>query len=732
MVGHIEITDNGEGNITGFRLNGNGSENFVVEQDGTIKVASGAVLDYETQSMYQFIAIASNTAGDSTPENVQIKINDVPDTPPEVKPLTIFVEENASIESLLGYMEFDTKGSVITNLELSGEGKEFFSLTKNGEILLSKSLDYETTKQYTLEVVASNRFGKSDPARLTVQVLNILDDEPSLKDVTFSIEENATVGSIIGQVIIESSGIAAMESIKLDGNGSQNFTIDSNGTIQLSMNADLDYERKKIYSLQVIAKNKAGYSNDANVTIRLLDIPDVPPVLEPFSGSIKENVPIGTVVGVVREKEGGDSPIISYELNGSEAFAIDKDGRINTLEPLDYRAKKTYLFNVFATNAAGKGEEVVCKVDILPDDQTKPVLALNGPVHVLAFQDELYTDPGAIAYDDIDGDITDRIRIENPVDTTAEVGTDFNVTYRVVDNAGNHAIPLIRTVTIVKELKVNLDNWKSEGDGEWEIINSKDGVYQRINGQPTVFYNNVDSQNDYMFLGGKITVKTRDDDDYIGFVLGYQEGDLSNEDANYLLIDWKQHLQDGGKPGLAISQVNGAIYNGDGAWKHGGVVNELQRGETLGDIGWNDYETYRFKIKFTSAEVQVYINDKLELNVTGNFQDGAFGFYNFSQSDVEYAAIDGQSEDHNTEKPTANAGEDQNISIGEKVVLDGSQSSGENQIESYVWKNNDQLVGIGEQVTIYDLNKGDHTISLIVSDKYGNSAQDVVKVHVGE
>src|SRR5690606_6476605 len=48
-----------------------------------------------------------------------------------------------------------------------------------------------------------------------------------------------------------------------------------------------------------------------------------------------------------------------------------------------------------------------------------------------------YQDAGATAFDDIDGDLTAAIVVDDPVDTSV-IGT-YTVSYEVVDSAGNKA-----------------------------------------------------------------------------------------------------------------------------------------------------------------------------------------------------------------------------------------------------------------------------------------------------
>lgn len=189
---------------------------------------------------------------------------------------------------------------------------------------------------------------------------------------------------------------------------------------------------------------------------------------------------------------------------------------------------------------------------------------------------------------------------------------------------------------------VDLSPWLVNGTGTWNLQLGNNAVNQTVNGNPTIFHNNQDSQG--KALSGQITVQTTGDDDFIGFVLGYNDGDLTNSTANYLLIDWKQLDQSfyGFAPkGLAISQVSGALGDNSGAWSHNPVnnVTELQRGSTLGSTGWADNTTYDFDLIFTTSLIEVFVDGAKELSITGTFNNGSFGFYNYSQASVLYAGI---------------------------------------------------------------------------------------------
>lgn len=197
----------------------------------------------------------------------------------------------------------------------------------------------------------------------------------------------------------------------------------------------------------------------------------------------------------------------------------------------------------------------------------------------------------------------------------------------------------------VSAVPVDLSDWEVDGGGSWSLQSNpepNDSVHQSRNSPPTVFFNNRNSQG--TALAGSIEVQTTSDDDFIGFVLGYQDEDLFSDTANYILVDWKQGSQSGWDAGMAISRVTGAIdtcgtCTSSDAWQHTGNVELIERAATLGSTGWADNTSYLFDIVFTESNIQVLVDDELQFDINGTFQNGSFGFYNFSQPNVLYAGI---------------------------------------------------------------------------------------------
>jgi hypothetical protein len=79
-------------------------------------------------------------------------------------------------------------------------------------------------------------------------------------------------------------------------------------------------------------------------------------------------------------------------------------------------------------------------------DAVAPVITLRGVASIDVPSGEEYSDSGATATDNIDGDISASIVVNDPVNT-AVVGA-YTVTYNVEDFAGNVAVQVTRTVNV--------------------------------------------------------------------------------------------------------------------------------------------------------------------------------------------------------------------------------------------------------------------------------------------
>lgn len=196
---------------------------------------------------------------------------------------------------------------------------------------------------------------------------------------------------------------------------------------------------------------------------------------------------------------------------------------------------------------------------------------------------------------------------------------------------------------------VDLKNWTRLGDGIWNVEEGGRTVRQTINGKQTFFLSDNVYKN--RIIKGTIKVDTDDDDDMVGFVMGYQDP-ISNI-YNFILIDWKQLNQDpitGGYKayeGYTIGKFNGELANIMGTytqyfWEHSTADGKYQSFATNygSDKGWDDFTEYQFSILYTEDRIKLMIDNKEIFDIEdGNFDEGRFGFYNYSQAQVIYGNV---------------------------------------------------------------------------------------------
>lgn len=194
----------------------------------------------------------------------------------------------------------------------------------------------------------------------------------------------------------------------------------------------------------------------------------------------------------------------------------------------------------------------------------------------------------------------------------------------------------------------------------WEISDDGSSVELRSDGAPAILYSEFQARG--QVVSGTIESDALLDDDYFGLVLGFEPGDTAHVGAEYLLVDWKRSsqfanfvnpLHEGQAPGstaeqgLAVSRVAG-LPVAEELWGHTSSplslsgVTELARAANLGSSGWAPDTPIDFRLIYTETSLQVFIDDVLELDLTGSFPDGRLGLYNFAQRGVTYSDFDVQ------------------------------------------------------------------------------------------
>jgi hypothetical protein len=194
----------------------------------------------------------------------------------------------------------------------------------------------------------------------------------------------------------------------------------------------------------------------------------------------------------------------------------------------------------------------------------------------------------------------------------------------------------------------DLSDWQTDGSGTWTYDAEANSWFQSINTPGGTFLFDPSASAIGKAVTGNITVDASSpDDDIVGFALGYNDNDYSNENANYFLLTWKARAQSGWDEGMKLWHVTGALQNGQSLWapQNHSAMRLVTSANTLGSTGWTSGQEYSFDLTYDTNVMGVYFDDNLEFALSNgdaqvdSFAPGGFGFFNFSQDKVTYGGV---------------------------------------------------------------------------------------------
>jgi hypothetical protein len=202
-----------------------------------------------------------------------------------------------------------------------------------------------------------------------------------------------------------------------------------------------------------------------------------------------------------------------------------------------------------------------------------------------------------------------------------------------------------------QETFINLGDWVKEGRpnaGSWLLSEDSSTVLQTSDGGLT-FFVGPETYINATFRGSlMLPLEGAGDDDFIGFTFGFKRP-VGNEDYfDMYLFDWKaadqQLLGRNAREGFTLSYINGVVTDTanelasgyHAIWNHTDsnmTVLDSMYGDTL---GWVAGHPYIYELSFDTNRIIISIDSAVIFDVSGVFEAGRFGFYNYTQRRVEY------------------------------------------------------------------------------------------------
>uniref|UniRef100_A0A8C2A007 Protocadherin-15 n=1 Tax=Cyprinus carpio TaxID=7962 RepID=A0A8C2A007_CYPCA len=347
---------------------------FRISTDGSIFTA--VPLDREERAQYDLVVQASDGGKDPrrTTVTLSIKVLDVDDNSPAFSQPAyhITLPENSRVGMIIlniSALDPDLDANITYRIRTE-EARELFAVNPlTGELRVLHSLDFEkllpngTTWNFVVEAMDGGS-GKMPPglASITVTVLDMNDFPPVFSQMLYRgmVAPNAIKGTIVTTVHAEDldpPGTAASRvHYKVDLEqfpySTSIFDVEENsGNVLTRVN--LNEEPNTKFNLAVIAYDDGEpvKFNKTLVEITVLQ-PSIIPVFtqEEYRFSpVSENVPVGTVAGVILAAAINQTIVYSI-IDGNEGEFIVNNitGVISTAKLLDYESNSSYFLRVEA------------------------------------------------------------------------------------------------------------------------------------------------------------------------------------------------------------------------------------------------------------------------------------------------------------------------------------------------------------------------------------------------
>ncbi|XP_058487447.1 protocadherin-8-like [Solea solea] len=310
--------------------------------------------------------------------------------------------------------EEDAPGTVIGNLakdissspSLSGGSRNNFRMMKqfnssfirlresDGQLTIGERIDRERICKHTLHCLIAFdvvTFSKEQfkLIHVEVEVKDINDNSPEFprKESSLEISENTAVGTRIPLdfAVDEDVGVNYIQSYQISVNS--HFSIDvlsrADGVkyAELVLMKELDRETQSSYALELVAMDGGNPSRTGTtrINIKVKDYNDNSPVFDrsSFSVDLPEDAPVGSLLldlnaedpdeGLNGEVVYGFGHQVPQEIR--QLFRVDrKTGRLTLESPIDFESKKTYEFDVQATDLGPNPSPAICKIVVQVQD----------------------------------------------------------------------------------------------------------------------------------------------------------------------------------------------------------------------------------------------------------------------------------------------------------------------------------------------------------------------------
>ncbi|WP_299895889.1 DUF5011 domain-containing protein [uncultured Aquimarina sp.] len=286
----------------------------------------------------------------------------------------------------------------------------------SSQIQVTGMVNTNVTGAYELTYTVSDTAGNQVSATRTVNVIS----------------DNPPVITLVGSNPLEVSFGATF----LDPGATATDDLDGDLTDQIQVSGAVDVTILGSYTLVYSVTDSSGNNVEVTRTVNVID--NTSPVI-----TLEGANPFIVNVGNTFTDPGANA---NDNVDGNITANITVSGSVDVNTPGDY------VLTYSVTDSSNNTATITRTVRVI--DNVAPVITLVGASTITVQQGGSFTDPGATASDNVDGNITASIQTTGNVNVN--LPGSYTIRYNVQDAAGNSATEVTRTVIVESNINFNI------------------------------------------------------------------------------------------------------------------------------------------------------------------------------------------------------------------------------------------------------------------------------------
>ena len=243
--------------------------------------------DFDSDNVYEVDIRATDGFGGTTIQSVSAVVLNVNESPSNITPRDIFVNENTDTTSgyrvgVLTALDPDLADSHTFSI-VGGDDRNKFTLggiNGNELILTAGILNFESEDRYEVRIRVRDAGGRSTEREIRVHVRDVNETPTALEPDNFNVDENidTTLGRFLG--ILDATDQDDNESFTyaiVGGANASSFSLAGGSGDRLVLSAGvLNFENQALYEVIVRVTDSGGLSFDQAITVDVNDVNEAP------------------------------------------------------------------------------------------------------------------------------------------------------------------------------------------------------------------------------------------------------------------------------------------------------------------------------------------------------------------------------------------------------------------------------------------------------------------------